>query len=62
MNRTRVSVLAIVALMLPMAVSQARPAAERRDPGMRWFTDMDAAIAEARVRNIPLYVALHKDH
>ena len=56
------SVLVIAALMLPMAVSQARPEAERRDPGMRWFTDMEAAIEEAKVRNIPIYVALHKDH
>ena len=62
MNISRMSVLAIAALLLPMAVSQARPAVERRDAGMRWFTDMEAAIEEAKVRNIPLYVALHKDH
>jgi hypothetical protein len=54
--------LALMAMLLPMAASQGAERVEARDPGMRWFTDLDAAIAEARDRNIPLYVGLHKDH
>jgi hypothetical protein len=56
--------LALLALLLPLAAANAAPKAkvEKREPGSRWFTDLDAAIAEAKDRNIPLMVALHKDH
>jgi hypothetical protein len=54
--------LALMAMLLPMAASQGADQVTARDPGMRWFTDLDAAIAEARDRNIPLYVGIHKDH
>ena len=60
-NRTA-GMLALMAMLLPMAASQGAERIESRDPGMRWFTDLDAAIAEARDRNIPLFVGLHKDH
>jgi ABC-type sugar transport system substrate-binding protein len=53
--------LAALALLLPMAAAHADKV-EKRDPGMRWFTDLDEAIAEAKARNIPLFVAYHKDH
>lgn len=55
--------LAVLALLLPLAAAHAdskRP--EKREAGMRWFTNLDAAIAEAKARNIPLFVAYHKDH
>ena len=61
MTRNAVRTLAIFALLLPLATAYAdRP--EKRDPGMRWITNLDTAIQEAKDRNIPLYVALHKDH
>jgi len=61
MTRNAVRTLAIFALLLPLATAYAdRP--EKRDAGVRWFTDLDAAIQEGIDRNIPLYVALHKDH
>lgn len=57
------TLLAVLALLLPMAAAQARAERiEKRDPGMRWFTDLDQAIEEAKARNIPLFVAYHKDH
>jgi hypothetical protein len=62
MLRRSVGTLALLALLLPMAASQGAEPVERRDQGMRWFTDLDAAIQEAKDRNIPLYVGLHKDH
>jgi hypothetical protein len=54
--------VALMAMLLPMAASQGAGQMEAREPGMRWFTDLEAAIAEAKDRNIPLYVGLHKDH
>ena len=62
MIRRTAGTLALLAMLLPMAASQGAEAIQRRDAGMRWFTDLEAAIAEARDRNIPLYVGLHKDH
>ncbi len=62
MIRKTAGMLFLTAMLLPMAASEGAGRMETRDPGMRWFTDLDAAIAEARDRNIPLYVALHKDH
>ena len=62
MMRRTAGTLALLAMLLPMAASQGAERMETRDPGMRWFTDLEAAIAEARDRNIPLYVGLHKDH
>ncbi|MHC4469382.1 MAG: hypothetical protein ACYTDY_10285 [Planctomycetota bacterium] len=53
--------LALLAILLPMA-AEAKPKVGRREPGMRWVSDLDAAIQEAKDRNIPLFVALHKDH
>jgi hypothetical protein len=61
MRRTT-SVAALLVLALTVASSHAADKVEKRDPGMRWFTDIDVAIEEAKARNIPLYVALHKDH
>ena len=61
MRHPATMLLATLALLIPMAAAHAeRP--EKRDPGMRWFTDLDEAIAEAKARNIPLFVAYHKDH
>lgn len=55
--------LALLALLLPLAAAEAKPGkAEKRDPGMRWVADLDAAIEEAKDRNIPLFVAVHKDN
>jgi hypothetical protein len=55
--------LAVLTLLLPMAAQQARAdKIEKRDPGMRWFANLDDAIEEAKARNIPLFVAYHKDH
>ena len=48
-------------IFLPMAAADAAKA-EKRDVGMRWVTDLDEAIAEAKDRNIPLFVAVHKDN
>ena len=60
--RTRaVQTLALLALFLPLAAADAAKAA-KRDVGMRWVEDLDAAIAEAKDRNIPLFVAVHKDN
>ena len=53
--------LALLALLIPLA-AEARPKVEKREPGMRWVTDLDAAIQEAKDRNIPLWIAYHKDH
>lgn len=60
MNRS-IYPLALLALLLPMT-GEARPKVERREPGMRWVTNLDAAIQEAKDRNIPLWIAYHKDH
>jgi len=55
--------LALLALLLPLTAAEARPGkVEKRDPGMRWVADLDLAIAEAKDRNIPLFVAVHKDN
>ena len=54
--------LAFLALLLPLAAADARPKVEKRAPGMRWFTDLDVALQEAKDRNVPVFVALHKDH
>ncbi len=62
MIRRTAGTLALLAMLLPLAASHGAEAVQRRDAGMRWFTDLDAAIAEARDRNIPLYVGFHKDH
>ena len=62
MIRRTAGMLALMAMLLPMATSEGAGRMEARDPGMRWFTDLEAAIAEAKDRNIPLYVGLHKDH
>lgn len=62
MMRRTFGMLALMAMLLPMTASEGAERAEARDPGMRWFTDLDAAIAEAKDRNIPLYVGIHKDH
>jgi hypothetical protein len=51
-----------LALLLAAFAAEARGAPERRDPGFRLFADLEAAIAEAKDRNIPLFVGLHKDH
>lgn len=61
MRRTA-SAAALLVLALTVASGQAADKVEKRDPGMRWFTDFDTAVEEAKARNIPLYVALHKDH
>lgn len=53
--------MATVALLLAFAAS-AKEQAEPRTPGFRWIADFDAAIREAKDRNIPLMVSLHKDH
>ena len=42
--------------------AQAKEAPKRRDPGFRLFASLEAAIQEAKDRNIPLMVGLHKDH
>ena len=55
------ALMAVLAVVLPMAAAKAERI-EQRDPGMRWFTDLEAAIAEGKARNIPLFVAYHKDH
>ena len=61
--RQTATALAVLALLLPMASSQAKPGkVEKRDPGMRWVEDLDEAIEEAKARNIPLWVAYHKDN
>lgn len=57
-----VKALAILAVALPLASTQVDAKPERRDPGMRWVVDLEAAIREAQDRNIPLFVAYHKDH
>jgi hypothetical protein len=54
--------LAILAVVLPIASSQVEAKTERREPGMRWVEDLEAAIQEAKDRNIPIFVAYHKDH
>jgi hypothetical protein len=60
--RKLTSSLALLALLVPLAAEAKPGKVERREPGLRWATDLDAAIQEARDRNIPLWVALHKDH
>jgi len=56
-------ILALLALLMPLAAAEAKPGkVEKREPGMRWVEDLEAAIAEARDRNIPLFVAVHKDN
>ena len=63
MKNPAMRTLALLALLLPLAVADAKPGkVEKREPGMRWVEDLDLAIAEAKDRNIPLFVAVHKDH
>jgi hypothetical protein len=61
MRTHAVRTLALLALLMPFASAHAAKA-EKREPGMRWVTDLEAAIAEAKDRNIPLFVAVHKDN
>ena len=63
MKRTAYA-LALLAILFPLAASHAKERKakiEKREPGTRWFSDLDAAISEAKDRNIPLLVALHRD-
>ena len=56
---------AFLASLIVLAGTFAAEAAgppQRRDPGFRLFTSLEAAIQEAKDRNIPLMVGLHKDH
>jgi len=63
MRQQTATALAVLAMLLPFASSQAESGRiERREAGMRWIEDLDAAIREARARNIPLWVAYHKDN
>jgi hypothetical protein len=56
--------LALLAVLAPLVAAEAKSGArpDKRDEGMRFVEDLDAAIAEARDRNIPLWVAYHKDN
>ena len=51
-----------LAMLFAAFAAETKAAPERRDPGFRLFADLDAAIQEAKDRNIPLFVGLHKDH
>ena len=63
MFRHAASLAVLLAVVLPLAASDARAQQpEKREPGFRWFVDLDEAVAEAKARNIPLFVALHKDN
>ena len=61
MRHQAVKALAILAIMLPLASEAVQAKPKRREPGMRWVQDLDAALQEARDRNIPVFVAFHKD-
>jgi hypothetical protein len=63
-NNKAVKTLALLALLMPLVAAEAKSGkrAEKRDPGMRFVEDLDKAIAEAKDRNIPLWVAYHKDN
>jgi hypothetical protein len=52
---------ALFVFVLSLSASALQGPPEKREPGFRWFADLDAAIHEARDRNVPLLVALHKD-
>ncbi len=63
MHRHAASLVALLAVVLPLVASDGRAQPiEKREPGFRWFVSLDDAIAEAKARNIPLFVALHKDN
>ena len=62
MHFQKTGALAWLVLLLAAFAAEAKEAPKKRDSGMRWFADLDVAIREARDRNIPLLVALHKDH
>ena len=63
MFRHAAGLAALLAIVLPLVASDARAQQpEKREPGFRWFVDLDEAIAEAKTRNIPLFVAFHKDN
>lgn len=32
------------------------------DDSIQWATDWDAAVKEARARNVPIVIAVHGDH
>jgi hypothetical protein len=63
-NHKAIKTLALLTLLLPLVAAEAKPGKKpgKREPGMRFVEDLDAAIAEARDRNIPLWVAYHKDN
>ncbi|MEN8149952.1 MAG: hypothetical protein ABFS86_09020 [Planctomycetota bacterium] len=64
MNNKAIKTLALLMLLLPLAAAEAKSGgkAKKRDPGMRFVEDLDEAIAEAKDRNIPLWVAYHQDN
>ena len=62
MSRPKAGAIAWLALLFAAFAAETNAAPERRDPGYRLFVDLDAAIQEAKDRNIPLIVGLHKDH
>ena len=64
MNNKAIKTLALLALLMPLVAAEAKSGKrpEKRDPGMRFVEDLDKAIAEAKDRNIPLWVAYHKDN
>ena len=62
MSNIKTGALAWLFVLLAAYAAQAAEAPKRRVAGFRLFADLDAAIQEARDRNIPLFVGLHKDH
>ena len=64
MNTKAIKTLALLALLVQLVAAEAKPGRKpaKRDPGMRFVENLDGAIAEAKDRNIPLWVAYHKDN
>ena len=63
MNRFRAALAASVAIgaavLATLPVLAGGPPAPRPEP--RWATSWDAALAEAKERNVPVFISFHQD-
>lgn len=54
--------LAVVGLLLALAPSTPQAQQSKATDGVVWAASWEDAIAEATARNVPIHIALHKDH
>jgi hypothetical protein len=60
MNRFRVAIAALgAAILVGLPVLAGGPPAPRPEP--RWALNWDAALTEAKERNVPIFISFHQD-